>query len=88
MAIKKSTTKKARGKSRDGRKPVAQWRRELARDLASILRNPTTPPELYNELSDLISTFESESEWYTAPYIERALENYARVTGKRSGGVK
>jgi len=70
------------------KKSRAELRKQLARDLESIITNPETPAILHNAISDCMTDFEQETEWHKADYIERALENYARIQAKRKGGAR
>jgi hypothetical protein len=81
MSAKKSITPRKQ-KSRSG------LRRELARDIASILANPETPSMLYNAIGDCLSEFEAvdSSVWTEASTIERNLDKYARFEEARTKG--
>ncbi|MDQ3818521.1 MAG: hypothetical protein M3362_12710 [Acidobacteriota bacterium] len=82
MSQKKSTTK-------TNKKSRAELRKQLARDLESILHNPETPATLYNAIGDELSTWSSDflaavSE--TSGYIESCLNFYHEAEEKRTKG--
>jgi hypothetical protein len=67
----------------------AALRRQLARDLASILRNPECPTTLYNDLADSVTELSSslpDDFWYSPEVIWRSLNAYVEEEARRKGG--
>ena len=85
---KDTSTGRQKSRSQGERKSVAQWRKELARDLASVLSNPLTPSELYTFIADQHSEWESDKPWHSAEELERALLNHERKEAARKGGAQ
>jgi hypothetical protein len=69
------------------RKPTpAELRRQLARDLASVLRNPECPVMLFNDIADRVTDMSSDLNWYSAEQIERSLNAHIQKEAARKGG--
>lgn len=79
-------TKEPQKKSRE------EWRKQLARDLESILFNPECPVELFNDIADNCTAWQEardnadDAGWRRAPFIRECLEAYQRQEEKRTKG--
>jgi hypothetical protein len=81
MSTRKTSTKKQKSR--------AELRRELARDIAAILRNPETPLDLYNTVRGEVvdwSTDYCNNEAHEPDYIERCLNAFKHNEQKRTKG--
>jgi hypothetical protein len=65
-----------------------ELRKQLIRDLASILANPETPTVIYNDIANSITDMSSEIDYNTAEMIERSVNAYFAKEEKRKGGAR
>jgi hypothetical protein len=90
MSTKKSNTPR-KGATNRNQKSRAELRKQLARDIASVLTNPETPVELYNAIGEEVCNWSSDycnavSE--TPEYIESCLTYYQKKEAERKGGAR
>jgi hypothetical protein len=73
-------------------KSRAELRKQLARDLASILANPECPTGLFNDIADNCTQWQEardnadETGWKREPFILECFEAYQRQEEKRTKG--
>jgi hypothetical protein len=65
-----------------------ELRRQLARDLASVMSNPETPSNLYNAIADEVCMFSEKIDFHTAEMLERGVNAYYAKEEKRKGGAR
>jgi hypothetical protein len=90
MSTKKSNTPRKSATNRN-QKSRTELRRQLARDITSILKNPECPVDLFNDVAEAVCDWSSDlgDEFYHSPeMIERSLNARLTREEKRKGGAR
>jgi hypothetical protein len=81
----------AKNSKPQSKKSRGELRKQLARDIASILANPECPVDLYNDIAENVVNWSTDycnlvNE--TPEYIHNCLEAHLATEEKRKGGTR